>query len=71
MEQVKSLCVSWQRYGVPCSPSLKYKGQSFELINLHLADLQSFAGYLRLTLVFMWNSKMQESFNFYFSAVFC
>ena len=53
MEQVKSLCVSWQKYGIPCSPSLKYKGQSFELINLHLANLQSFTGYLRLTLVFM------------------
>ena len=35
----------------------------------HNTDLQSFAKYLRQTLVFMWNSEIRESFDFYFSAV--
>ena len=26
---------------------------------------------MRETLVFMWNSAIQENFNFYFSAIFC
>ena len=33
--------------------------------------LQSFTEYLRLTVVFMWNSTVRENFNFYFSRVFC
>ena len=32
--------------------------------------LQSFKGYLRQTLVFVWNSAMREKFNFYSSVVF-
>ena len=34
-------------------------------------DLQSFTKYLRLTLVFMWNSALREEYNFYFSRAFC
>ena len=34
-------------------------------------ELQSFANYLRLTLVFVWNSVPQEKFNHYFSGPFC
>ena len=34
------------------------------------AKLQSFTGYLRLTLVFMWNSALREKFNFSFLVVF-
>ena len=33
-------------------------------------NLQSFSKYLRQTLDFMWNSKIQESFNIYISADF-
>ena len=33
--------------------------------------LQTFTGYLRLTLVFMWNSALREKFNFWFSRDFC
>ena len=33
--------------------------------------LRSWRGYVGQALVFMWNSAMRESFNFYFSAVFC
>ena len=33
--------------------------------------LQSFTKYLRLTLVYMWNSALQQRFNFCFSTVFC
>ena len=32
---------------------------------------QSWTKYMIQTLVFIWNSVIQESFNFYFSAVFC
>ena len=35
-----------------------------------LYRLQSFTKNLRRTLVLMWNSEVQENFNFYFSAVF-
>ena len=34
-------------------------------------DLQQVTKYLRLTLVFMWNSAQREKFNFCFSRVFC
>ena len=34
-------------------------------------NLQSVTKYLRLTLVFTWNSALWEKFNFYFSRVFC
>ena len=34
-------------------------------------ELQSITKYLRLTLVFAWNSTLQEEFNCYFSEVFC
>ena len=34
-------------------------------------DLQWLTKYLRLTLVFMWNSAQPERFNFYFSIVLC
>ena len=33
--------------------------------------LQRLTKYLRLTLVFMWNSTKREEFNLYFSRVFC
>ena len=33
--------------------------------------LQPFTKYLRLTLVFIWNSSLREKFNFYFSRVLC
>ena len=33
--------------------------------------LQPFTKYLRHTVVFMWNSKIQESVNFYSSIVLC
>ena len=36
-----------------------------------LSILHSSTGYLRLTLVFVWNGALQEKFIFYFSRVFC
>ena len=33
-------------------------------------NLQSFTKYLRLTLVFMWNSALREKFKFCFSRAF-
>ena len=36
-----------------------------------LQGLQSWTKYMRQTLVFIWNSAIQENFNFYSSAVFC
>ena len=70
----------------PLSTSLKQKLNScsitdFSLLceifacrvqQLHMEiNLQSFTKYLRLTLVFMWNSVLQEKFNFYFSGKSC
>ena len=37
----------------------------------HCSQRRSFTKYFRQTLVFTWDSKIQESFNFYFSAVIC
>ena len=34
-------------------------------------DIQSVTKYLRLTLLFMWNSTLRETFNCYFSGSFC
>ena len=34
-------------------------------------DLQSFTKYFRQTLVFMWNSALRETFNFFFQGVLC
>ena len=34
-------------------------------------DIQSVTKYLRLTLLFMWNSALREKFNGYFSGSFC
>ena len=39
--------------------------------NLSRCYQQSFIKYLRLTLIFLWNSAPQEKFKFYFSRVFC
>lgn len=33
--------------------------------------LRSLAGYLRLPLVFVWDTALREGFNFSFSKVFC
>ena len=46
--------------------SMTHSGKRCDL----LYRLQSFTKHLRQTLVLMWNSEIQESFNFYFSAVF-
>ena len=42
-----------------------------KLQKMNILRLQSFTKYLRQTLVFMWNNKIRESFNFHFSAVLC
>ena len=54
----------------------RIKSQRDEVNNIEVKDnkeisLQSFTKYLRLTLVFMWNSVLCQKFNFCFSRVFC
>ena len=44
--------------------------RDFGKASVFSAKLQSFTGYLRLTLVFMWNSALREKFNFSFSKSF-
>ena len=49
-----------------------YNKRSVAKTQLHaILQLQWFTKYLRLTLIFMWNSALREKFNFYFSRVFC
>ena len=38
---------------------------------LEFSRLQPWTKYLRQTLVFLWNSALKESFNFYLWGVFC
>ena len=49
----------------------KFEAVSFELKERNCFQRQSLTKYLRQTAVFMWNSALQEKFNFYFSGVFC
>ena len=50
------------------------KGQKWKwhinILELLKVELESFTGYLRQTLVFMWNSVLREKLNFYFEGVF-
>ena len=50
---------------------IKFEGVLGELEAKKLFLIQSFTNYVRLTLVFMWNSALHRKFNFYFSRVFC
>ena len=59
------------------------KNSSYKLFNADIVEftcatsravilyLQSFTKYLRLTLVFIWNSALREKFNFCFLKGFC
>ena len=49
---------------------IKFEGVLGELEAKKLFLIQSFTNYLRLSLVFMWNSALQKKFNFCFSRVF-
>ena len=50
---------------------IKFKGVWGELESKKGFQRKPFTKYLRLTLVFRWNSALPEKFNFYFSRVFC
>ena len=50
---------------------IKFQDVWGELEEKQCFQRQSFTKYLRKALVSMWNSKIRETFNFYFSAVFC
>ena len=50
--------------------STERKKTSFPKNNIENAGLQSVTKYLRLTLVFMWNSVLQKKFNCHFLEVF-
>ena len=64
------------RYSLP-----KWLFEKFSCYSLNLQELlvtlknqtllQSWTKYLRQTLVFIWNSALQEKFDVYFSGVFC
>ena len=58
-----------EAYSSPAFPHISSRTYAYLLDKY--AVLQSFPKYLRLTLVFMWNSAIREKFNFYFSRVFC
>ena len=50
---------------------IKFDGVWDELEGKNCFHRKSFTKYLRQTLVFMLNSEIQNSFNFYISGVFC
>ena len=50
---------------------IKFEGVWDKLESKNGFKRESFAKYLRLALVFMWNSAPQEKFNCYFSGLFC
>ena len=61
-------------YTTRCLLDYPYFKKYYALIAIDLTKLQklqSWTKYVRQTLVSMWNSAIQENFNFFFSAVFC
>ena len=54
--------------GISVAIQNKVKEQKVGLLSMLL---QLWTKYLRQTLVFMWNSALQEKFNFYFGEGFC
>ena len=50
---------------------LSFQRAISKFVSEHDIPLQSWTRYLRQVLVFRWNTALRETFNFYFSAVFC
>ena len=69
--------IKYSKYVKTCSVNplyliFKKVNEYFEKININkYLTLQSVTKYLRLTLVFMWNSALRESFYCYFSGILC